>query len=46
MIAGIQWALQNPALVMQRIAQAQDYIAQNFSPALIGQQWIKVINSI
>jgi len=46
MVTGIQWAIQNPALVIQRIAQAQDYIAQNFSPALIGQQWIQAINSV
>lgn len=45
-VAGIEWALQNSAQVLSHIAQAQDYIAENFSPNVIGTQWANVITQL
>jgi glycosyltransferase involved in cell wall biosynthesis len=46
MVAGIQWALQNPQKVVQNISQAQNYIANHFSPEVIGKKWQYVLNSL
>lgn len=36
---GIAWALEHPAEVVQRIASAQEYIRQRYSPAVIATDW-------
>lgn len=40
---GINWALANPEKVRENIARAQDYVAANFDPNVIGQRWKDVI---
>ena len=41
--AGIAWALDHPAEVVNRIAAGQEYVAQRFSPHRIGRRWEEVL---
>lgn len=43
--AGIQWALQNPQQVVERLQASQRHIHQFFSPAYIAQQWARAFMS-
>lgn len=43
---GIAWALNNREDVCQKITQGQQYVAQRFSPQLIGSQWAALFGSI
>lgn len=37
--AGIQWAIDNPVLVPDRIRLGQDFILRNYSPRMIADAW-------
>jgi len=42
-VAGISWAVAHPAEVLQRIATAQAYIRERFSPGTIASDWENVL---
>jgi hypothetical protein len=42
---GIRWALNNREDVCQKITQGQEYVAQRYSPQLIGSQWADLFAS-
>ncbi len=44
-VTGIQWALQHPDQVLQKIAEAQRHIAEHCSPETIAKQWEKVLST-
>jgi glycosyltransferase involved in cell wall biosynthesis len=39
LVAGIEWALDNPREVTRRLAAGQEYVANRYSPAVIASQW-------
>jgi glycosyltransferase involved in cell wall biosynthesis len=41
--AGIEWALHHPAEVQERLAAGQAYVAERFSPAVIGAKWAELL---
>ena len=41
--AGVEWALEHPDEVRNRLVAGQAYVADRFAPARIGQQWAKVL---
>jgi glycosyltransferase involved in cell wall biosynthesis len=45
-MAGIKWAVQNPALAQQRIVNGQQYTVANYSPEVIAQKWLETFNDI
>lgn len=40
---GIQWALAHPSEVTERILAGQAYIESRYSPATIGQKWLRTL---
>lgn len=44
--AGIAWSLRNPAEVVSRIAAAQDYIAQRYSPQAAAAEWEAALSAV
>ena len=42
---GIEWALAHRDEIPERIAAAQKYISQYYSPEVIGQQWEKIFEA-
>ncbi len=43
LIAGIEWAMNHPQEVLDRIKAGQAYIAANHTPKFIGEQWHEVL---
>jgi hypothetical protein len=41
---GVQWALSHPDEVLRRIAASQEYVAREYSPRKIGDEWIKALS--
>lgn len=46
MTAEIEWALANPAAVLERIAAGQNYIARHYSPQAVAAEWETVLNDV
>jgi len=43
-IQGIQWALNNPSKVIEKITAGQEYTQARYSPNEIAQRWLRVFN--
>lgn len=43
---GIRWAVANPAEVVCRIGQAQEYIARHHTPAAIADRWLSLFKQV
>lgn len=41
---GVRWALSHGDEVLRRIAASQEYVAREYSPERIGDQWIKALS--
>jgi glycosyltransferase involved in cell wall biosynthesis len=41
--AGIEWALQHPIEVQERLEAGQAYVAERFAPAVIGAKWAELL---
>lgn len=46
LVAGIQWALNNPEAVLHKIQQGQAYIIEHHTPKRISEQWHAVLSSL
>lgn len=46
LVAGIEWALNHPEQVLEKIKAGQAYIAANHTPKLIGEKWHAVITQL
>lgn len=46
LMAGIEWALNNPEKVLEKITAGQAYIAANHTPKLIGEKWHEALLSL
>lgn len=42
--AGVDWAFSHPDEVVERIARAQDYVRDRFSPETIAEKWLEVFH--
>lgn len=46
LVAGIEWALNHPEQVLEKIKAGQAYIAANHTPKLIGEKWNAAITQL
>jgi hypothetical protein len=45
-IEGIKWARANPDQVLDRVQRGQQYVKDNYVPAVIAQKWLHVIQDL
>lgn len=45
LVVGIEWALNNPNEVLERIRRGQKLVAERFTAEVLGPQWLKVLTN-
>lgn len=46
LVGSIRWALDNPEIALERIQRGQEYIASQYAPEVVGEQWEQTLRDI